>query len=225
MNPKSPEYYLKKLGETYSLEDWWPATSEFEIMVGAILTQNTSWENVETAISSLKGSIDLDARNILAISDGFLETLIYPSGYYKVKTRRLKALCDMLVKDFDGSEGIMKKLPWPQIRSKLLDVNGIGPETADAILLYALHKPVFVIDKYTKRIFSRLGFAPSTDSYEGWQQFFMQSLLNSTSLFKTYHALIVTHAKDLCRKQPICEPCPLKEDCQYSKKHDGIKEN
>ena len=215
MNLKSPKYHFKNLETKYSLKDWWPAQSEFEIMVGAILTQNTSWNNVEKAITNLKGSINLDPTSILAAPHEFLETLIHPSGYYKVKTRRLKALCTLLVNEFDGSTSKMKQLPWREIRAMLLGVNGIGPETADDILLYALHKPVFVIDQYTIRIFSRLGFNPSSDSYEGWQQFFMQSLPNDVDLFKNYHALIIIHAKNLCRKTPICEPCPLKKDCNH----------
>ena len=184
-------------------------------MVGAILTQNTSWSNVEKAITNLKKAMELEPLNILNTPDNLLETLIYPSGYYKVKTRRLKALCEMMISEFDGSEHRMQQLPWQEIRTTLLDVNGIGPETADDILLYALHKPVFIIDQYTRRIFSRLGYSPTYDSYDGWQELFMQSLPNDANVFKNCHSLIVHHAQNLCRKIPICEPCPLKNICQF----------
>ncbi len=209
------EKYFNNLSKIYSLDNWWPAASKFEIMVGAILTQNTNWSNVEKAITNLKKAMKLEPLNILNTSNELIQSLIYPSGYYKVKTRRLNALCEMIVSEFDGSEHIMQQLPWREVRTTLLDVNGIGPETADDILLYALHKPVFIVDQYTRRIFSRLGYNPTNDSYDGWQELFMQSLPNDPNVFKNCHSLIVQHAQNLCRKIPICEPCPLKNSCQF----------
>ena len=216
MNSKTLKQHFNKLNELYSTENWWPASSKFEVMVGAILTQNTSWSNVDKAINNLKNSIDLHPLNILRTSNEILEILIYPAGYYRVKTRRLKAFCEMMIAEFDGSEYKMQQLPWQETRSILLNVNGIGPETADDILLYALNKPVFIVDQYTMRIFSRLGYRPIYDSYGEWQTFFMQSLPNDADLFKKYHALIVSHAQRLCRKAPLCEACPLNEVCQFS---------
>ena len=216
MNSKTLKQHFNKLNELYSTENWWPASSKFEVMVGAILTQNTSWSNVDKAINNLKNSIDLHPLNILRTSNEILEILIYPAGYYRVKTRRLKAFCEMMIAEFDGSEYKMQQLPWQETRSILLNVNGIGPETADDILLYALNKPVFIVDQYTMRIFSRLGYRPIYDSYEEWQTFFMQSLPNDADLFKKYHALIVSHAQLLCRKSPLCEACPLNKVCQFS---------
>ena len=216
MNSKTLKQHFNKLNELYSTENWWPASSQFEVMVGAILTQNTSWSNVDKAINNLKNSIDLHPLNILRTSNEILETLIYPAGYYRVKTRRLKAFCEMLIAEFDGSEHKMQQLPWQETRSILLNVNGIGPETADDILLYALNKPVFIVDQYTMRIFSRLGYRSIYDSYEEWQTFFMQSLPNDADLFKKYHALIVSHAQLLCRKSPLCEACPLNKVCQFA---------
>ena len=216
MNSKTLKQHFNKLNELYSTENWWPASSKFEVMVGAILTQNTSWSNVDKAINNLKNSIDLHPLNILRTSNEILEILIYPAGYYRVKTRRLKAFCEMMIAEFDGSEYKMQQLPWQETRSILLNVNGIGPETADDILLYALNKPVFIVDQYTMRIFSRLGYRPIYDSYGEWQTFFMQSLPNDADLFKKYHALIVSHSQRLCRKAPLCEACPLNEVCQFS---------
>ena len=216
MNSKTLKQHFNKLNELYSTENWWPVSSQFEVMVGAILTQNTSWSNVDKAINNLKNSIDLHPLNILRTSNEILETLIYPAGYYRVKTRRLKAFCEMLIAEFDGSEYKMQQLPWQETRSILLNVNGIGPETADDILLYALNKPVFIVDQYTMRIFSRLGYRSIYDSYEEWQTFFMQSLPNDADLFKKYHALIVSHAQRLCRKAPLCEACPLNKICQFA---------
>ena len=216
MNSKTLKQHFNKLNELYSTENWWPASSKFEVMVGAILTQNTSWSNVDKAINNLKNSIDLHPLNILRTSNEILEILIYPAGYYRVKTRRLKAFCEMMIAEFDGSEYKMQQLPWQETRSILLNVNGIGPETADDILLYALNKPVFIVDQYTMRIFSRLGYRPIYDSYEEWQTFFMQSLPHDADLFKKYHALIVSHSQRLCRKAPLCEACPLNEVCQFS---------
>ena len=216
MNSKTLKQHFNKLNELYSTENWWPASSKFEVMVGAILTQNTSWSNVDKAINNLKNSIDLHPLNILRTSNEILEILIYPAGYYRVKTRRLKAFCEMMIAEFDGSEYKMQQLPWQETRSILLNVNGIGPETADDILLYALNKPVFIVDQYTMRIFSRLGYRPIYDSYGEWQTFFMQSLPNDADLFKKYHALIVSHAQLLCRKSPLCEACPLNKVCQFA---------
>jgi endonuclease-3 related protein len=211
-----------KLYKTFGPQYWWPGNSSFEIMVGAILTQNTNWANVEKAILNLKSEKLLDARKLDKLSVSRLAELIKPAGCFNVKAKRLKDFLNFFLKEYNGNIGKMRKIDLNILRRQLLEVNGIGPETADSILLYALGKKIFVVDAYTKRIFSRHGIINQDDSYQQVQETFMR--LDSSSgkstcktisrwvkLFNEYHALIVRLAKEFCLKnKPRCEICPLK---------------
>jgi len=199
------------LNSHYGPQHWWPADTPFEVMVGAVLVQNTAWKNASTAITSLKqaGLMSPTAINATSIYD--LAALIVSSGYFNIKARRLKALCQWLADKNEIDQ--LKQLPSKELRKELLGVHGIGPETADDILLYALDKPVFVIDAYTRRLFSRLGLIQHDDGYENLRRGFEQALDESVELYNQYHALIVVHAKGICQKQPQCEKCCLAEDC------------
>jgi len=188
---------------------WWPGETPFEVMVGAILTQNTAWTNVEKAIANLKHARRLSFRAMRRISKTQLAQLIRPAGYFNIKADRLKHFVDFLNRECQGNILRLKKQNTSQLREKLLSVKGIGPETADSILLYALEKPSFVIDAYTKRIFSRHGLASVSDCYETWQKIFTGSLPVKLDLYNDYHAQIVQVGKDYCRKIPRCGLCPL----------------
>lgn len=188
---------------------WWPGDTPFEVMVGAILTQNTNWKNVEQAIANLKKARLLDPKKILAISPSRLASLIRPAGYFRVKTSRLRNFVKFYVDAYKGSVKLMKARPAAALREELLFVNGIGPETADSIILYALGEPVFVIDAYTKRILSRHGLCAEDDGYDELQELFTDRLDADAQLFNEYHALIVETGKAHCRKKPLCDECPL----------------
>jgi len=220
-----------KLCRKYGSLNWWPTTLEnelhpkyhgkklndrqrFEIVVGAILTQNTAWKNVEKAIFNLNREKLIDAKKLAKINVKRLAQLIRPAGYYNQKAERLKIVADFFVNNPD----ILKTKSIPGLRQKLLPIKGIGPETADSIILYAAEKPIFVIDAYTKRIFSRLGFCKENVSYEELQQLFMKNLRHDTKLFNNYHAVLVEHAKNNCRKKPLCNDCLLRRECRSFKK-------
>lgn len=202
----------QQLHAHYGDQHWWPAETPFEMMVGAILTQNTRWENVEDAIQNLKNANMLNPESIIASNISQLEELIYPSGFFRQKSRRLIELSNFLLAH-DGTRGL-KRWPTQCLRARMLEVHGIGPETADSILLYALDKPVFVIDAYTRRIFNRLGLVESTIDYDDLQNFFFQRLPNSLQIFQEFHALIVQHAKQFCSSKPQCDDCPLFDMCE-----------
>ena len=188
---------------------WWPGETPLEIVVGAILTQNTSWENVKVAINNLKSKELLDAKKLSEIEDNHLAELIKPSGYYNVKTKRLKAFLQFLFREYEGNlEKMFEEDLWI-LREKLLGVNGIGEETADSILLYAGNKPVFVVDLYTRRILQRHDIINGSPGYGEIQKLFMTNLPESVGLFNQYHALIVNTGKHFCRKTSRCEGCPL----------------
>ena len=195
-------------------QNWWPGNSAFEIMVGAVLTQNTAWTNVEKAIASLKRNRALSPQAIVKTHPRRLAGWLKPSGYFNVKARRLRAMCQWLL----GQGGTKKiaKLPTDELRHRLLAVHGIGPETADDILLYVFNRPVFVIDAYTRRIFARLGLIGGTEDYETLRHIFEDALGSNAGLFNEYHALVVVHGKDVCRKRPLCDHCCLAEDCPSS---------
>ena len=189
---------------------WWPADSAFEIAVGAILTQNTDWRNVEKALGNLKSANVLSVEAIIDTPTNQLEMLVRPSGYFRMKADRLKQLCKFLQSNsFDA----LKKMGRDQARECLLSVKGVGPETADDIVLYALDIPSFVIDTYTRRLLERFGLYSAKLKYPVLQEAFHQQLPEDASLFKQYHALIVEHAKVSCRKKPLCESCVLNETC------------
>jgi len=202
------------LNSHYGPQHWWPADSPFEVMVGAVLVQNTSWENASTAIKCLKEAGLMTPSAIYKISADELATYIVSSGYFNIKARRLKALCQWLAEKNDIDQ--LKKLPLKTLRKDLLGIHGIGPETADDILLYALDKPVFIIDSYTRRLFSRLGLLQYDDTYEKLRRCFEQAFDEDLEVFNQCHALIVVHAKDICRKQPLCMECCLRKICLAS---------
>jgi endonuclease-3 related protein len=188
---------------------WWPGETPFEVMVGAILTQNTNWGNVERAIDNLKSEDVLDPEKMLSLSTATLQKLINPAGFFRVKERRLRHFLEFFVERYGGCDRSMAKGDLPVLREELLAVNGIGPETADSILLYSLKKPTFVIDAYTRRILSRHALCAEDDSYDDLQALFMDRLPSDVPLFNEYHALIVETAKVFCRTKPRCEDCPL----------------
>jgi endonuclease-3 related protein len=190
--------------------NWWPGDTPFEIMVGAILTQNTSWSNVEKAINNLKKENILEPRKLYRISREKLAQLIKPSGYYNIKARRLKNFINIFVNDFECSAEKMFSGDSGELRKKLLKVNGIGPETADSILLYAGEKPFFVVDAYTKRIFSRHKLISEDAPYYQIQDFFSQNLDRDVELFNEFHAQIVMLGKTICTsRNPDCAKCPI----------------
>lgn len=201
----------RKLYQAYGPRDWWPAETSFEVMVGAILTQNTSWRNVEKAIQKLKGKGVLNPEGIHDLKKTQLASLIKSSGYYRIKADRLKAFVNFLFEEFDGDLKRMGRERLGELREKLLGVKGIGPETADSILLYGLKKSIFVVDAYTKRILSRHKMILENTAYEEVQKLFMEHLPLDEKLFNEYHALLVHLGKTVCKKIPRCDICPLRD--------------
>lgn len=194
-----------RLFECYGPQNWWPADSPFEVMVGAILTQNTSWSNAEKALNNLKKSDALNIHSILKLTEKELAKLIKPSGYFNIKSKRLKNYVTWFEKE--GRFNCLNKLDDNILRERLLNVNGIGPETADDILLYAFERPVFVIDAYTRRLLKSMNMIDGAESYEKLRFFFESSLSADIGLFKEYHALIVRHAKEKCTHLKNCRHC------------------
>ncbi len=189
---------------------WWPAETPFEVIIGAILTQNTNWKNVEKAIANLKAHKLLSPKAILDIRNSKLENLIRSAGYYKQKAKKLKAFVRFFLREYSGSIRKMKRVD----RSELLKVHGIGPETADSILLYALDKPSFVVDAYTRRIGNRVGLFKFSDYHE-IKEFFEKNLPKDLEMYKEYHALLVELGKNFCKAKPICKNCPIIEFCLF----------
>ncbi len=201
-------YY--RLYNHFGPQNWWPADTPFETAVGAILTQSVNWENVEKAIENLKKEGIMEPGKIYRLDIEELAKLIRPSGYFNVKARKLKSFSKFLLDEFNGSMGEMGKLPLKQIRPFLLNVYGIGPETADSILLYAVKKPIFVIDAYTKRVFNRIGLVSSDVDYHELQQLMMDNFEPSIYKYNEYHALLVALGKNICKKKKTeCVICPL----------------
>lgn len=195
----------------YGPQHWWPGDSPFEVMVGAVLTQNTAWSNVERAIANLKEVSWLEPSAIAAAEPTRLAQLIRPVGYFNVKARRLQSFCRFLLER--GGEAQLGALATDELRRLLLEVHGVGPETADDMLLYAFDRPVFVVDAYTRRIFLRLGLIDGTETYEQLRRGFEAGLGPDTLVYNEYHALIVHHAKRSCRTKPDCGSCVLQELC------------
>jgi endonuclease-3 related protein len=197
------------LYQYYGPTGWWPGDTPFEIAIGAILTQNTAWTNVEKAIENLKKMDLLDPFKMAQCERGLLEEAIKPSGYFRQKAERLIIFCNYLIERYDGQIERMSKKDTIELRKELLHIKGIGPETADDILLYACEHPIFVVDAYTRRIFSRHGILDEKLKYEEIQDFFHKQLPRDVHIFKEYHGLIVWTGKDYCRKKPKCSECPL----------------
>jgi endonuclease III related protein len=188
---------------------WWPADDPFEVMVGAILTQNTAWTNVEKAIQALRENGLLTPTTLSCIPDDELARIIRPSGYYNLKAGRLKAFVRFMMMEYSGNVETMKVEDLSRLRDKLLGVKGIGPETADSILLYACQRPVFISDAYTRRILLRHGMIGNDADYHSIQALFMDHLQPDVALFNQYHALIVNTGKTFCRRTAECAACPL----------------
>ena len=199
---------LRKFGK----QGWWPAKSRFEVVAGAILTQNTNWRNVEKAIGNLRKARMLNAGKIARAGKRKIEELIRPSGFYRLKAGRLKSMAR-------GVVSADKNRDTGELREELLSIKGVGRETADSILLYAFNRPVFVVDSYTRRMCERHGIR--RNEYEGYRAFFEKNLPKEVELYKEFHALIVELGKKYCRKKPVCEGCPLKAllFSPYSLKH------
>lgn len=199
----------KTLYNAFGPQHWWPGDTPFEISVGAILTQNTNWTNVEKAIGNLKENNVLNAGRLHKLGTKKLASLIRPSGYFNVKAERLKNFLSYIHIHYNDSLAGMKKVDTQNLREELLSVNGIGPETADSILLYALERPVFVIDAYTRRALSRHGLASDNAAYHELQTLFHEAIPSDVNIYNEYHALLVKLGKDFCRPKPRCAGCPL----------------
>ena len=190
---------------------WWPGETPFEVVIGAILTQNTNWSNVEKAIKNLKTAGKLSPEGIYELSVTELAKLIRPSGFFNVKAKRVKTFINWLFSRYEGNLSKMFARDLQSLRSELLSVKGIGPETADSILLYAGNMPTFVVDAYTHRIFSRHELIPEESTYDDMKSFFEENLPKDVQLFNEYHALLVNIGKMFCKPKKVCEPCPLKD--------------
>lgn len=200
-------YHL--LYRSFGPQGWWPAETPFEVAVGAILTQNTNWRNVAQAIANLKTAGLLSPEALKDTPEATLAALIRPAGYYNLKARRLHNFVSFLWQAYGGSMTALAAADYLQVRQELLQIKGIGPETADSILLYALEKPIFVVDAYTHRILSRHQLAPETCGYEELQELFHTTLPPKVPLFQEYHALLVHLGKNFCRPRARCQDCPL----------------
>ncbi|MBI2878239.1 MAG: endonuclease III domain-containing protein [Candidatus Rokubacteria bacterium] len=200
------------LRDAFGPQHWWPARSAFEVVVGAILTQNTAWANVERAIANLRAAGALSPQALRDLPLPELARLVRPSGYFNIKARRLRAFIAHLWRRHDGDLRRMLRQPADRLRAELLAIPGIGPETADSILLYAAGRPVFVVDAYTRRILARHRLVPPRIDYEALRAFFEGHLPHDPALFNEYHALLVRVGKEFCRARPRCEACPLRFD-------------
>jgi endonuclease-3 related protein len=209
--PPALRLYYDALFAAHGPQHWWPGRTPLEIIVGAILVQNTSWTNVASAIENLRRQKLLSPRAIEAVSATRLARLIRSSGYFRQKTKTLKAFTVFLRREYRGSLARMFRAPTCTLRQQLLSVRGIGPETADSILLYAAKRPVFVVDAYTRRILERHGVADVQLGYEDVRQLFERNLSPDVALYNEFHALIVHTGKHFCRpREPRCGECPLK---------------
>ena len=208
----------RKLMEMFDLmlnhfgpQHWWPGETEIEIIVGAILTQNTNWNNVEKAILNLKTDNLLSVEALYNALPSSLAENIRPAGYFNIKAGRLKNLINAIMEKYGGDITRFLNEETPKLREELISIRGVGPETADSILLYAAKRPVFVIDAYTHRILNRHGLSDDQVAYYDLQDLFMNNLPEDTGLFNEFHALIVRTGKEYCRRRPLCNLCPLEK--------------
>lgn len=202
---------LERLGREHGPQHWWPGETAFEVMVGAILTQNTAWTNVEKAIARLKAERALAPRTLYETAHASLAEWIRPSGYYRVKAERIQQYCGWYLER--GGYASLQREATGELRRELLSIKGIGRETADAILLYAFQRPVFVVDAYTHRLFVRLGITHGDEGYESVRERVETHFGPHTASFNELHALIVAHGKALCRPRPLCAQCGLAGSC------------
>jgi endonuclease-3 related protein len=203
----------QRLRATFGHAGWWPGDSPFEVCVGAILVQNTTWANVERTLDGLKRRRLLSFRALARLPASRLAPLLRSSGTFRVKARRLRAFLDFLSSEYGGRVEAMRAEKPDRLRERLLAVEGIGPETADSIALYAAGHPLFVVDAYTRRVFSRLGLLRGDEPYGEMQRFFMDRLPRDADLYNDYHAQLVRLGKDVCRARPRCVECPLDDLC------------
>ena len=203
---------FRTLRHHYGPRHWWPAETPFEVVVGAILTQNTAWSNVEKAIQNLKNVDALHFDTLIRMPVKRLSGLIRPAGYFNIKAARLKNFLDFLKRQFNGRLKKLFHLPLPELRSTLLEVNGIGEETADSIILYAANRKAFVVDAYTRRILLRHRYIKGDESYGDIQSLFVRHFPGSVAEYNEFHALIVEVGKEYCRSAPQCEFCPLRNN-------------
>ena len=201
-----------QLLEHFGNQHWWPAETKFEVIVGAILTQQTTWKNVEKAIKNLKEGNLLEPKKLFRLPVKRLENIIRPCGFFKLKTKRLRSFLKFFIENYNGNLEKMFKNPLNELRKNIISVNGIGPETCDSILLYAGEKAVFVVDAYTFRLCKRYPIIDSKD-YEEVREFFEKNLPKDVNLFKEFHALIVELGKNYCKTKPLCNQCPLRGNC------------
>jgi endonuclease-3 related protein len=197
------------LFDAFGPQHWWPGRTRFEIMVGAILTQNTSWSNVAKAIANLQAAGCLEPNRLHTLDVAEIETLIRPAGYFRLKAKRLRNFTQWLFDDYDGDLERLDEIDTQRLREELLGISGIGPETADSILLYALDRLVFVVDTYTARVAVRHGLIEPELTYEQLQDLFASNLESDVPLFNEFHALLVHVGKDFCKPKPKCAGCPL----------------
>jgi endonuclease-3 related protein len=210
MSSVSAEAY-RTLFDALGPQHWWPADSPFEVMVGAMLVQNTAWKNVERAIQNLRDADALDSHRLAAVNERELAELIRPAGYYRIKAKRLRHLVEYFVNRFDGSIEAMRSVPTDVLREELLAVHGVGPETADSILNYALDKPALVVDAYTHRIWTRHGWIDSDVDYHALQEEVARGVPNEPQVYNEFHALLVNVGHHWCKRTPKCDACPLRE--------------
>ena len=201
----------RRLHAALGPQHWWPAESPFEVMVGAVLVQNTAWKNVERAIAHLRDADALDPHRLAALSPAELEELIRPAGYFRVKAKRLRNLLAWFIEQYHGSIDALQSADAGTLREELLSLNGIGPETADSILLYALHKPVLVVDAYAKRIWLRHEWIDEQADYHQLQETIADQLPADAAIFNELHAQLVHVGHHWCKPTPKCEECPLRD--------------
>lgn len=199
----------RTLREAFGPQNWWPAQTPFEVMLGAVLTQNTNWKNVEKAMGNLRRRGALSVSGLRELGAEELQSLIRPAGYFRQKSARLQALAQWVDRKCGGEIDLLRERPLEELREELIALRGIGPETADSILLYALEKPVFVVDAYTKRVMARHGFVALDCSYFELQSFCEHELPRDVELYKDFHAQIVELGKRVCRRAPRCNECPV----------------
>ena len=206
----------RKLLKHFGGQHWWPADTPFEVIVGAILTQQTTWKNVEKAINNLKENNLLSISSLTRVNLRRLERVIRSAGYFHQKAERLRGVCKYIYKNYGNDLDKLFSKPIPNLREELLFLNGLGPETADSIILYAANKPIFVIDAYTRRMVHRLRIT-DLDKYEDLRKYFEKHLPNDLELYQEFHALIVELGKNYCKTKPDCPPCPLKKECGFNR--------
>jgi endonuclease-3 related protein len=218
MGKQSLMIIYSRLNKRFGFLNWWPADSKFEIIIGAILTQQASWKNVEKAIFNMKKEHILDIDAVYGVKTEVLENIIKPSGFYKQKAKRIKAFVEH-VKNQHGTLENMLVQNSNKLRKELLSLNGIGKETADSIMLYAAGKPIFVIDAYTKRIMKRIYKIEKEMDYDSLQDSITSKIPKNIKLYKDFHAQFVELGKNYCKSTPKCTECPIKTLCKHSVEH------